>query len=161
MPRTKKVEDTGDVITVPVTEEKETFQKKSLSYTQAKKLVKKEMTPKQQEHIEKLKAMNKERWNTSAKKKEEELKEKIRKELEEEMKGKQQVIVEPKKVYKPRVKKPEPEEEEEEEEEEEPTPMPVKAKVKHQVEPEQIKQTLNKVEQILNKQNRYSSMLHW
>lgn len=99
MPKPKVIPESGAVINVD--DAKIEQQPIELSYTQAKKLVKKEMTAKQKESVEKLVALNRQKWEAKKKAKEEE-DAKRKAELEEKSTA---VIVKPKRIYKKRLPK--------------------------------------------------------
>lgn len=97
MVKTKAIKEEGQMLAVdenkvPVVE---------VTHTQAKKLVKREMTNKQKEHVQKLVEANKVKWE--AKKKEKQAQEQQQQDDKEE---KQTIVyVKPKRVYPPRKKK--------------------------------------------------------
>lgn len=108
MVKTDSIKKTGEVIEV----ETEQFQRKpiQISYTQAKKLMKKEMSEKQRAHTEKLAEANRLRWEQKKAEKMKQLEEQVKKELEEKEQKKKsgqlhEVIVKPKRVYKNVIKK--------------------------------------------------------
>lgn len=121
MTRTKDIPESGTVLNVD--DEKIQDKPIEISYTQAKRLIKKPMSDKQKANVQKLVEMNRIKWEAAKKAKEEQERERIAKENE----LKTQVVVKPKRVYKERVKKLiEPIDEESEDE-----PEPVKPKSKN------------------------------
>lgn len=96
MTKTKMIKDEGGVINVD--DSKLDDEPVQVSYTQAKKLVKREMSEKQKANVEKLVAINRKKWEEKRKQKEEE----IKKQNEE---TKTAIIVKPKRIYKNRNKK--------------------------------------------------------
>jgi hypothetical protein len=88
MTKKKIIKDEGQVIEV---EEERAPQIIEVSHTQAKKLVKKPMSDKQKENVNRLVEMNRQKWE--AKKKEKEDKER------QESESKVKVVVKPKRVY--------------------------------------------------------------
>lgn len=107
MVKTKTLAPEGEILHL----ETEKIQKSPLviSQTQAKKLMKKEMTEKQSAHVQKLVEANKLRFEQKKKEKEDLQKQEISRLVEEKLKqqqeGKvQQVIVAPKRIYKPKKK---------------------------------------------------------
>lgn len=106
MVKTKAVKVEGEVISVPDDKLKLEEKPIQVSYTQAKKLVKKEMTDKQKANIEKLVEMNRIKWEERKKQKEEEQKKQQAQKEEQELETHTKVIVKPKRIYPKREKKP-------------------------------------------------------
>lgn len=171
MVKTKTINEGGEILTV----ETEKFQKQPIviSQTQAKKLVKREMTEKQAEHVKKLVEANKAKYEAKKKEKEDTIKAEIDRRVQEEMKkqqeGKtQQVVVAPKRIYKkkPQVIIEESETESEESEEYVVVKKPRKAPVR-KAEPEEEDldrkiEAVKKIDSILQHPvNRYSSMIRF
>jgi hypothetical protein len=170
MPKPKNIEESGTVLAVP----KETVQRKptTVSYTEAKKMVKKPMSEAQSAHVAKMVEANRAKWEEKRKAKEDAQKaqtETMRKQIEED--EVEEIVVLPKRVYPPRKKvveedlktnvaidvKPKKkkiiyvEESSEEESEEEVIIQKPKAKntmVKKKV--EETTKAINKIDQILN-----------
>lgn len=184
--KTKNIEESGQVLNMP----KETVQRKptTVSYSEAKKLVKKPMSEAQSAHVKKMVEANKLKWEQQRKAKEESQKaqtETLKKQIEEE--EVEEVIVLPKRVYPPRKPKTAPveivkpkkkkivyvEESESEEEsevsyenevEELPKPKPKpKAKIINKV--NETHEAIKKIDEVLqsvNKPfNRYSNLIRF
>ena len=105
MPRVKTIEETGQTLAL----ETERFQKEpiKISHTEAKKLMKKEMTEKQSEHIKKLVEANRLKYEQKRKEKEEAVKKQVEEQVKQEQKKREEkkvidVVVQPKRQYKPR-----------------------------------------------------------
>jgi hypothetical protein len=97
--KSKTIKDEGQTLSVP---DEKLPPVVELSHSQAKKLVKREMTEKQKEHVQKMIEANKIKWE--AKKKE---KEQVAKKAQDEKEEKETVIiVKPKRIYPPRKKAP-------------------------------------------------------
>jgi hypothetical protein len=180
MVKSKLIKPEGEVIEVETIQRKPT----ALSYTAAKKLMKKEMTEKQKEHVNKLVEANRAKWEARKKEKEDLIKAEVEKELAEKKEKKkageiEEVIVLPKRVYKNVVKKKvikqrapvydeelEETSEDETSEEELPEQIPVKQKP-HKVirQMEKKAEALQKVNQALaqaqNPANRYSTLIRF
>lgn len=172
MPKVKTIDEAGQ--TIPV--ETERFQKQpiTVSHTEAKKLVKKQMTEKQAEHVKKLVEANKAKYEQRRLEKEQALKAEVDKRVEEEVKKRQEnkivdVVVAPKRQYKPRAKKQiiieESETESEEEEEviivKKPKAIPRVKAVHEDLDTIHKKiEAVNKIDSLLN-QNKYSNMIRF
>jgi len=106
MVKTKAVKVEGEVISVPDEKLKLDEKPVQVSYTQAKKLVKKEMSDKQKANIDKLVEMNRLKWEERKKQKEEQHKKQQEDKEEKELETHTKVIVKPKRIYPKREKKP-------------------------------------------------------
>ena len=96
--KSKSIKDEGQTLSVP---DEKLPPVVELSHTQAKKLVKREMTEKQKEHVQKMIEANKLKWEAKKKEKEE-----VAKKAKQEKEEKETVIVvKPKRVYPPRKSK--------------------------------------------------------
>ncbi len=105
MPRIKTIEESGQTLAL----ETERIQKEpiKISHTEAKKLMKREMTEKQSEHIKKLVEANRLKYEQKRKDKEQALKKHVEEQVLQEQKKREEkkvvdVVVEPKRQYKPR-----------------------------------------------------------
>ncbi len=162
MPKPKVIEEEGQVLQVET--EKLQRQPITVSYSQAKKLAKKEMSEKQSEHVKKMVEANRKRWEEKKQAKEQALQEEVKKQVEQVEQAKknkdvQEVVVLPKRVYK---RKPKIIEESEEESEEE--IIEVKPK-KHIIkEAERHIEAIQKIDNVLKTvqpTNRYASMIRF
>lgn len=174
MTKPKNIEESGTVLAVP----KETVQRKptTVSYTEAKKMVKKPMSEAQSAHVAKMVEANRAKWEEKRKAKEDAQKaqtEAMRKQIEED--EVEEVVVLPKRVYPPRKKKVEEddvkpkkkkiiyvEESEEEESEEEEVIVKKKPPVKKVIEKaHETAEAIKKIDSVLQNTNRYSHLLRW
>jgi hypothetical protein len=179
MTKPKNIEESGTVLAVP----KETVQRKptTVSYTEAKKMVKKPMSEAQSAHVAKMVEANRAKWEEKRKAKEDTQKaqtEAMRKQIEED--ELEEVVVLPKRVYPPRKKKVEEDlqtnvaidvkpkkkkiiyVEESESESEEEVIVKKKPPVKKVIEKaHETAEAIKKIDSVLNNTNRYSHLLKW
>ena len=97
----KTIKDEGQTLSVP---DEKLPPVVELSHTQAKKLVKREMTDKQKEHVQKMIEANKIKWEAKKKEKEETAK----KAQDEKAEKETVIVVKPKRIYPPRKKETKP-----------------------------------------------------
>lgn len=122
MPKPKLILESGDVLKVDDAKiEQEPIQ---ITYTQAKKLVKKEMTEKQKANVERLIALNRKKWEDKKQLLEQKKAEEQKKRLADEEETKTTVIVKPKRIYKPRLSQTKANEDDEEEDYDDTIDMP-------------------------------------
>ena len=150
MPKPKAINEGGELINVPHERTPEIIE---VSYTQAKKLMKKPMSDAQKLNAERLVAMNRVKWEAK-KKATEDLYKKQQAQIEATT---TKVLVKPKRVYPPKPTKqapkyaPEPESEEESQESDSDVqysaPKQPQVKVKH------VEKKLQKIQEIDNKIN--------
>ena len=167
MVKTKTIREDGEVISV----ETEKIQKQPIviSQTQAKKLVKREMSEKQAEHVKKLVEANKAKYEAKKKEKEEALKQEVDRKVQEELSKKkegkvQEIIVAPKRVYPPKKQKIIVQEESEEESEEEVVIVKKPKKVvqaKQEPSVETKIETIKKIDTILKQTNPYANLIRF
>ncbi len=176
MVKTKTIKEEGEVISV----ETEKIQKQPIviSQTQAKKLIKREMSEKQAEHVKKLVEANKVKYEAKKKEKEDAIKSEIDNRVNQELikkkEGKiQEVIVAPKRIYPQRVVAPKKqpkiiyqEESEDEEEEEEviivKKPKKVLPKQREDTQSVDTKiETIKKIDTILKQTNPYANLIRF
>lgn len=169
MVKTKAIKPEGQVIQVP---DEKTPEIVEVSYTQAKKLMKKPMSEKQAQNVTKMVEMNRIKWEAQK-----QAKEKLFKQQQEELEAKTtKYVVKPKRIYPPREKvekqapkkEPEPiyesdsdDDDSSEEEVQYTKPKPklkqIEKKIKHiQALDNQIKEIK---QQPIQQQNQYASMI--
>lgn len=167
MVKTKSIKEEGEVISV----ETEKIQKQPIviSQTQAKKLVKKEMSEKQSEHVKKLVEANKAKYEAKKREKEEAIKAEVDRKVQEELSKKkegkiQEVIVAPKRVYPKRKPKIVIQEESEEEESEEEVVIVKKPKKSPSLKEPSVDskiETIKKIDTILKQTNPYANLIRF